>query len=196
MYERFSDPARKVMALAQEEAHHLNHEYIGTEHILLGLIRLGSGTGITVLNRLSITPEAVQRELKWNLLSGPEGAAGVGKLPQAPRAKKVMEYAIEEARNLHHDYVGTEHLLLGLLREREGLAAQALTKLGLKVEAVREAVALVLGSSNLTPESGPAIPPIHPTVQRGEQTISYKVKPDTLSRVMADLILWQEKNGV
>ncbi|HMD53448.1 MAG TPA: Clp protease N-terminal domain-containing protein, partial [Phycisphaerae bacterium] len=145
MYERFTDRARKVMALANQEAQRFNHEYIGTEHILLGLVKEGSGVGATVLKNLDIDLRKVRLEVEKLVKSGPDMVT-MGKLPQTPRAKKVIEYAIEEARNLGHNYVGTEHLLLGLLRERDGVAAQVLMNLGLKLEEVREEVLNLLGA--------------------------------------------------
>ncbi len=145
MFERLTDRARKVMALANQEAQRLNHEYIGTEHILLGLVKEGSGVGANVLKNLDIDLRKVRLEVEKLVKSGPEMVT-MGKLPQTPRAKKVIEYAIEEARNLNHNYVGTEHLLLGLLREHDGVAAQVLMNLSLKLEEVREEVLNLLGA--------------------------------------------------
>ena len=145
MFERLTDRARKVMALANQEAQRFNHEYIGTEHILLGLVKEGSGVGANVLKNLDIDLRKVRLEVEKLVKSGPEMVT-MGKLPQTPRAKKVLEYAIEEARNLNHNYVGTEHLLLGLLREQDGVAAQVLMNLGVKLEEVREEVLNLLGA--------------------------------------------------
>src|SRR5437588_6692431 len=145
MYERFTDRARKVMQLANQEAQRFNHEYIGTEHILLGLVKEGSGVAANVLKNLDIDLRKIRLEVEKLVKSGPEMVT-MGKLPQTPRAKKVIEYAIEEARNLNHNYVGTEHLLLGLLREHDGVAAQVLMNLGLKLEEVREEVLNLLGA--------------------------------------------------
>src|SRR5688572_31497914 len=144
MYERFTDRGRKVMQLANQEAQRFNHEYIGTEHILLGLVKEGSGVAANVLKNLDVDLRKIRLEVEKLVQSGPEMVT-MGKLPQTPRAKKVIEYAIEEARNLNHNYVGTEHLLLGLLREEEGVAAQVLRNLGLKLEDVREEVLNLLG---------------------------------------------------
>ncbi len=155
MFERLTDRARKVMALANQEAQRFNHEYIGTEHILLGLVKEGSGVGANVLKNLGVDLRRVRLEVEKLVKSGPEMVT-LGKLPQTPRAKKVIEYAIEEARNLNHNYVGTEHLLLGLLREHDGVAAQVLMNLGLKLEDVREEVLNLLGAgvdSDEAPES-------------------------------------------
>jgi ATP-dependent Clp protease ATP-binding subunit ClpC len=152
MYERFTDRARKVMQLANQEAQRFNHEYIGTEHILLGLVKEGSGVAANVLKNLDIDLRKIRLEVEKIVQSGPDMVT-MGKLPQTPRAKKVIEYSIEEARNLNHNYVGTEHLLLGLLREQEGVAAQVLMNLGLKLEDVREEVLNLLGH-NMDPNEG------------------------------------------
>ncbi|MCA9193262.1 MAG: AAA family ATPase, partial [Planctomycetales bacterium] len=144
MYERFTDRARKVMQLANQEAQRFNHEYIGTEHILLGLVKEGSGVAANVLKNLDVDLRKIRLEVEKLVQSGPEMVT-IGKLPQTPRAKKVIEYSMEEARNLNHNYVGTEHILLGLLREQEGVAAQVLMNLGLKLEDVREEVLNLLG---------------------------------------------------
>ncbi len=145
MFERFTDRARKVMALANQEAQRFNHEYIGTEHILLGLVKEGSGVGATVLKNLDVDIKKLRLEVEKLVKSGPDMVT-MGKLPQTPRAKKVIEYAIEEARALNHNYVGTEHILLGLLRESEGIAAQVMMNLGLKLEDVRQEVLNLLGA--------------------------------------------------
>src|SRR3989454_9591075 len=152
MYERFTDRARKVMQLANQEAQRFNHEYIGTEHILLGLVKEGSGVAANVLKNLDIDLRKIRLEIEKIVQSGPDMVT-MGKLPQTPRAKKVIEYSIEEARNLNHNYVGTEHLLLGLLREQEGVAAQVLMNLGLKLEDVREEVLNLLGHNMDSGES-------------------------------------------
>ncbi len=144
MYERFTDRARKVMQLANQEAQRFNHEYIGTEHILLGLVKEGSGVAANVLKNLDVDLRKIRLEVEKIVQSGPDMVT-MGKLPQTPRAKKVIEYSMEEARNLNHNYVGTEHILLGLLREQEGVAAQVLMNLGLKLEDVREEVLNLLG---------------------------------------------------
>ncbi|MDX1926204.1 MAG: ATP-dependent Clp protease ATP-binding subunit [Pirellulaceae bacterium] len=153
MYERFTDRARKVMQLANQEAQRFNHEYIGTEHILLGLVKEGSGVAANVLKNLDVDLRKIRLEVEKLVQSGPEMVT-IGKLPQTPRAKKVIEYSMEEARNLNHNYVGTEHILLGLLREQEGVAAQVLMNLGLKLEDVREEVLNLLGHGMESGESG------------------------------------------
>src|SRR5438094_1787501 len=146
MYERFTDRARKVMQLANQEAQRFNHEYIGTEHILLGLVKEGSGVAANVLKNLDIDLRKIRLEVEKIVPSGPDMVT-MGKLPQTPRAKKVIEYAIEEARDLKHNYVGTEHLLLGLLREEGGVAGQVLLNLGVSLDAVRMEVLILLDPS-------------------------------------------------
>lgn len=121
MYERFTESARQVMQFANHEAQRLNHEYIGTEHILLGLIKEGTGLAIEILGSMGIDLKKIPEEIMKIVQSGPE-IITMGKLHQTPRAKKIIEYAMEEARSFKHDYVGSEHLLLGLLREGEGVA--------------------------------------------------------------------------
>ncbi|HEY1066758.1 MAG TPA: Clp protease N-terminal domain-containing protein, partial [Pirellulales bacterium] len=153
MYERFTDRARKVMQLANQEAQRFNHEYIGTEHVLLGLIKEGSGVAANVLKNLDVDLRKIRLEVEKLVQSGPDMVT-MGKLPQTPRAKKVIEYSMEEARHLNHNYVGTEHILLGLLREQEGVAAQVLMNLGLKLEEVREEVLNLLGHGLEGEESG------------------------------------------
>jgi len=164
MFERFTDRARKVMALANQEAQRFNHEYIGTEHILLGLVKEGSGVGATVLKNLDVDIKKLRLEIEKLVKSGPDMVT-MGKLPQTPRAKKVIEYAIEEARSLNHNYVGTEHILLGLLRESEGIAAQVLMNLGLKLEEVRQEVLNLLGAGVEDEVSGLGMK-VGPTVSR------------------------------
>ena len=146
MYERFTDRARKVMQLANQEAQRFNHEYIGTEHILLGLIKEGSGVAANVLKNLDVDLRKIRLEVEKLMESGPDMVI-MGKLPQTPRAKKVIEYAMEEARNLNHNYVGDEHLLLCLMRDQEGVAGIVLLrKLGLTLEEVRAEVLRLLGA--------------------------------------------------
>ena len=157
MYERFTDRARKVMQLANQEAQRFNHEYIGTEHILLGLVKEGSGVAANVLKNLDVDLRKIRLEVERIVQHGQGGDQVVmGRLPHTPRAKKVIEYSVEEARNLNHSYVGTEHLLLGLLREHEGVAAQVLMNLGLKLDDVREEVLNLLGHNPMPNENEPA----------------------------------------
>lgn len=136
MFERFTERTRQAMQQANQEAQRLHHEYIGTEHILLGLIKVGEGMAITILNKMGVNLHDIKADLEQIVVAGPD-LVTMGKLPQTPRTKKVVEYALEESRMLNQSHVGTEHLLLGLLREEGGLAAQVLTKLGVKIADVR-----------------------------------------------------------
>ncbi len=145
MFERFTERARKVMSLARQEAQRLNHEYIGTEHILLGLVQEGSGVAANVLKNMDVELRKIRSEVEKMVQAG-SNTIQMGQLPFTPRAKKVLELALEEANNLGHNYIGTEHLLLGLLRENESVAAQGLINLGLKLEDVREEVLEFLGA--------------------------------------------------
>jgi ATP-dependent Clp protease ATP-binding subunit ClpC len=154
MFDRFTDRARKVMQLARQEAARLNHEYIGTEHILLGLIQEGSGVAANVLRSLEVELSKIRHEIEKLVSAGP-GTITMGQIPFTPRAKKVLEFAVDEARELGHNYIGTEHLLLGLLRETEGKAAQVLLNLNLRLDEVRETVLEELGASDAQqPEGG------------------------------------------
>ena len=159
MYERFTDRARKVMQLANQEAQRFNHEYVGTEHILLGLIKEGGGVAANVLKNLDVDLRKIRVEVERLVQSGPDMVT-MGRLPQTPRAKKVIEYSMEEARNLNHNYVGTEHILLGLLREQEGVAAQVLMNLGLKLDEVREEALNLLGRGQESGGDPPSRPPL------------------------------------
>jgi ATP-dependent Clp protease ATP-binding subunit ClpA len=150
MYERFTARARRVMHLANQEAQQLNHEYIGTEHILLGLISTDEGTAIKILQSLGMDLEKIRMEVRKLVVNGIEIVTG--QLPKTPRAKKVIEFAMEEVRNLKHEQLGTGHFLLGLLREQEGVAAQVLMNLGLKIEEVRDEVIKSSNSSQVSPE--------------------------------------------
>ncbi len=154
MFERFTDRARRVVVLAQEEARLLDHSYIGTEHVLLGLLHEGEGVAAAVLGSLGVDrgrAQAVVVELVGRGTSAP-----AGHVPFTPRAEKVLELSLREALQLGHNYIGTEHLLLGLIREGEGVGAQALRSFGLELPATRDAVVDVLGG--LTPQPG-RVPP-------------------------------------
>jgi ATP-dependent Clp protease ATP-binding subunit ClpC len=142
MFERFTDRARRVLVLAQEEARLLNPSFIGTEHILLGLIHEGEGLAAQALASLDISLEAVRTRVNETI--GPAGASPTGSPPFTPRAKKVLELSLREALQLGHNYIGTEHILLGLVREGEGVAAQVLVSLGADLSRVREAVIKLL----------------------------------------------------
>ncbi|MBI1991793.1 MAG: ATP-dependent Clp protease ATP-binding subunit, partial [Candidatus Omnitrophica bacterium] len=155
MFNKFTERARKVILLAKEEAKRFNHDYIGTEHILLGLIREGEGVAAAVLQKLGLSPEKIRLEVEKLVQSGPSTMVS-GDIPFTPKAKKVIELAMEEARSLGHNYIGTEHLLLGLIREGEGVASQVLMNLGLDLNRVRNEVITLLGSSSPTPTGGGA----------------------------------------
>jgi ATP-dependent Clp protease ATP-binding subunit ClpC len=143
VYERFTDRARKVLKLANQEAQRLNHEYIGTEHILLGLVKEGSGVAANVLKNLDIGQQ-VRSEIE-KIVSGGRETPFPAKRPLSPRAKKIVEYAANEARSLKNNYVGTQHLLLALFQENEGVAAQVLMNLGLTLERVRRETLNLIG---------------------------------------------------
>ena len=153
MFERFTDRARRVVVLAQEEARLLNHNYIGTEHILLGLIHEGEGVAAKALESLGISLENVRNQVEE--IIGEGGSAPSGSIPFTPRSKKVMELALREALQLGNNWVGTEHLLLGLIREGEGIAAQVLVSLGGSLDMVRRAVINILKG---TQEKEPGTP--------------------------------------
>src|SRR6267143_2056276 len=151
----FTDRVRKVLQMAREEAARLHHEYVGTEHILLGLIREGEGVAAAVLTNLNVDLEEIQQKIEETVKKGKAAAAAGPDLPYTSRAKKVLELAMSEARELNHSYVGTEHLLLGLLREEKGIAAQVLTDAGVNLEQARAETLRLLGSEMpATPAGG------------------------------------------
>jgi ATP-dependent Clp protease ATP-binding subunit ClpA len=154
MFERFTDRARRVVAQAQEEARMLDHGYIGTEHILLGLISEGEGVGARALDSLGISLDAVRQQVEEIIGRGQH--APTGHIPFTPRAKKVLELSLREALQLGHNYIGTEHILLGLIHEGDGVAAQVLVRLGADLNRVREQVIQLLdGHSAEEPVSAP-----------------------------------------
>ncbi len=142
MFERFTDRARRVLVLAQEEARMQNHDYIGTEHILLGLLYEGEGVAGKALSSLGISHEMIRQQVLSLVPQGSESP--VGHIPFTPRAKKVMELSLREALQLGHNYIGTEHILLALIREGEGVGAQALGSLGAELNMVRQQVIQLL----------------------------------------------------
>uniref|UniRef100_UPI002FC3C859 Clp protease N-terminal domain-containing protein n=1 Tax=Catenuloplanes japonicus TaxID=33876 RepID=UPI002FC3C859 len=162
MFERFTDRARRVVVLAQEEARMLNHNYIGTEHILLGLIHEGEGVAAKALESLGISLEGVRQQVEEIIGQGQQAPSG--HIPFTPRAKKVLELSLREALQLGHNYIGTEHILLGLIREGEGVAAQVLVKLGADLNRVRQQVIQLLsgyqdkGAAAATTATGEAAP--------------------------------------
>jgi ATP-dependent Clp protease ATP-binding subunit ClpC len=151
VFERFTDQARRAVVLAQEEARMLNHNYIGTEHILLGLLREHDGVAGKALASLDITIEAVRRQVEE--IVGQGRAAPTGHIPFTPRSKKVLELSLREALQLGHNYIGTEHILLGVIREGEGVATQVLVKLGANLNRVRETVIQLLAGYTIEAEA-------------------------------------------
>mgnify|MGYP000494629732 CR=1 FL=1 len=145
MYDRLTPRAKKVISYARQEAQRLGHKYIGTEHLLLGLIREGTGMAATVLHKLEVEPKRIRLEVEKIVKNGSEVSYTGKDLPFAPRTKKALQYAVEEAKRLGHNYIGTEHLLLGLLKEKDGVAAQVLTQLGVDVDEVQEELFDLLG---------------------------------------------------
>ena len=180
----FTERVRKVLAMAREEAARLHHEYVGTEHILLGLIREGEGVAAAVLNNLSVDLEEIQQKIEETVKKGKAAQASGPDLPYTSRAKKVLELAMGEARELNHSYVGTEHLLLGLLREEKGIAAQVLSESGVNLEAARAETLRLLGTE--MPQGGtpgqPSVVP-QPAAAKGEK----KSKTPALDHFCRDL---------
>ncbi len=146
MFDKLSGRAKKVIELAREEAERLNHGYIGTEHILLGLVKEGGGVAVNVFQNLSIDLEEIRVETEKAVPLGPDIAI-VGELPFTPRVKQVLVYAMEEARVSGINYMGTEHQLLGLLMEHEGAAAKVLANLGVNLEDVQDEISILMGNS-------------------------------------------------
>ena len=146
MHDKFTERVRKVMYLAREEAARLQHDYIGTEHLLLGVIREGEGIAATVLNNLGLDLDAIRQAVE-SMVAATGGTLTIGEIPFTPRAKRVLELSVDEARQLGHNYVGTEHLLLGLIREGEGVAARVLLELGVDRKKVREETLKLLGGT-------------------------------------------------
>ena len=154
MFNRFTERARKVVILAKEEAKRFNHDYIGTEHLLLGLIKEGEGVAAAVLQNLGLSLDAIRLEVEKLVQPGPATVIS-GDIPFTPKAKKVIEVAMDEARHFGHNYIGTEHLLSGLIREGEGIASQVLLNLGLDLARVRNETMALLGS--VTPGQAPSV---------------------------------------
>jgi ATP-dependent Clp protease ATP-binding subunit ClpC len=168
----FTDRVRKVLQMAREEAARLHHEYVGTEHILLGLIREGEGVAAAVLTNLNVDLEEIQQKIEETVKKGKAAAAAGPDLPYTSRAKKVLELAMSEARELNHSYVGTEHLLLGLLREEKGIAAQVLTDAGVNLEQARAETLRLLGSEmpSTAPAGSPGTPAPSPKSEKKSKT--------------------------
>lgn len=185
MFNKFTERARKVILLAKQESKRFNHDYIGTEHILLGLLREGEGVAAAVLQSLGLSLDQIRLEVEKLVQPGPATVVS-GDLPFTPKAKKVMELAMDEARALGHNYIGTEHLLLGLMREGEGVASQVFLSLGLDLERVRDEVIKLLGSttpgaSGETPAGGGNVP------QGPQQTAQSRTKTPALDSFGRDL---------
>ena len=179
----FTDRVRKVLQMAREEAARLHHEYVGTEHILLGLIREGEGVAAAVLQNLNVDLDDIQQKIEETVKKGKAAAAAGPDLPYTSRAKKVLELAMTEAREINHSYVGTEHLLLGLLREEKGIAAQVLTDAGVSLEASRAETLRLLGSDMPQPAGGGAPPPQQAAQPKAEK----KSKTPALDHFCRDL---------
>jgi ATP-dependent Clp protease ATP-binding subunit ClpC len=145
-FDKFTERARKVLSLAQEEAQRFKHNYIGTEHLLLGLVREGEGVAAKVLQKLGVDLQAVRNAVEF--IIGRGDRIVLGEIGLTPRAKKVIELAIDEARRMNHHYIGTEHLLLGLIREGEGVAAGVLESLGVKLDQARKETLAMLGGGS------------------------------------------------
>jgi ATP-dependent Clp protease ATP-binding subunit ClpC len=144
MFERFTERARKVVVLAQEEARHFNHNYIGTEHLLLGLLREDEGVAARALASLNVTLDEVREQVESIVGYGEEGTGA--QAPFTPRSKKVLELALREALQLGHNYIGTEHILLGLVKEKESVASQMLSSMGVEADEVHRRVIRMLGA--------------------------------------------------
>src|SRR6266581_8085973 len=156
----FSDRVRRVLQMAREEAARLHHHYVGTEHILLALIREGEGIAAAVLTNLAVELEAIAQRIEETVKKGKATARAGPDLPYTSRAKKVLEFAMSEARELNYTYVGTEHLLLGVLREEKGIGAQVLTDAGVTLETARSEVLRVLGTKGSeASDTTPLVPP-------------------------------------
>ncbi|NLM45690.1 MAG: ATP-dependent Clp protease ATP-binding subunit [Firmicutes bacterium] len=179
---RYTQRAQKVLLLAQEEARRLSHNFVGTEHILLGLIREGSGIAARVLLSLGVEPDAVRTEIEKLMGRGDQHVTL--NLSYTPRAKKVIELAFEEARNLGHNYVGTEHLLLGLIREGEGIAAQVLTNMGVDLDKARKSVLAHLGSAEGQPQAEGGQATATPTVDQFGRDLTKLAKEGKLDPVI------------
>jgi hypothetical protein len=187
MFERFTDRARRVVVLAQEEARLLNHNHIGTEHILLGLIHEGEGIAYLALTELGISLDAVRAQVEAEIGQGSEAPGG--HIPFTPRAKKVLELSLREALQLGHNYIGTEHILLGLIREGEGVAAQVLVGLGADLDRVRQQVVQLLATAGASQAEQVAAGPSRIREQAVTAMVaggpgSYRDEPAELVRVV------------
>jgi ATP-dependent Clp protease ATP-binding subunit ClpC len=189
VFERFTERARQVVVLAQEEARALRHNYIGTEHILLGLLREEEGIAARVLESLGVTVEAVRAQVARIVGQGDEVAGG--QIPLTPRAKRVLELALRETLSLGHNWIGTEHVLLGLARENEGVAMQILLNHGVASDRIRDEVVRMLGGP---PPGGVAPPPI-PWVG-GRRPSSFRRTPPPYVLVVVGWLLFAIALGI
>src|SRR5512144_494452 len=183
----FTDRVRKVLQMAREEAARLHHEYVGTEHILLGLIREGEGVAAAVLTNLNVDLEDIQQKIEETVKKGKAAAAAGPDLPYTSRAKKVLELAMKEARELNHTYVGTEHLLLGLIAEGKGIAAQVLVEAGATLDVTRNEVLRILGSPHSEYQAGEPLLRRRPAVRKSTEPTARPTLPitDRARRVLA-----------
>ena len=170
MFERFTDRARRTIVLAQEEARMLNHNYLGTEHILLALVYEGEGVGAKALESLGISHDGVRQQIEEIIGRGQRAPSG--HIPFTPRAKKVLELSLREALQLGHTYIGTEHILLGLIREGDGVAAQVLVRLGADLDRTRQQVIEVLHGHVASVESVESVELGGVRVGPGEDTVA------------------------
>lgn len=181
MFGRFTERAQKVLALSQEEAIRLKHNNIGTEHILLGLVREGEGIAAKALYGLGLSAEKIQEEVETLIGNGQEISQTIH---YTPRAKKVIELSMDEARKLGHSYVGTEHILLGLIREGEGVAARVLTNLGVSLNKARQQVLQLLGNSEASVQGGSAASVSTPTLDSLARDLTAIAREDSLDPVI------------
>ena len=188
MFDKFTDRARKVIALARQEAERLRNDYIGTEHVLMGLIKEGSGVASNILENLNIEPEKVLLEIEKIVQPG-SNMVTMGQLPFTPRTKKMLEYSLEEMRNLGHNYIGTEHLLLGLIRENDSEAAQVMISMGIELDLVRKEVLKILGADGdaVGVGSGGAQVPNQPSAQPSSSASSKTPALDAFGRDLTEL---------
>ena len=170
MFERFTDRARRVVVLAQEEARRLDHNYIGTEHLLLGLIREADGVAAKALESLGIGLDAVRQQVEEIIGQGQQAPSG--HIPFTPRAKKVLELSLREALQLGHNYIGTEHILLGLIREADGVAAQVLVRLGADLNRVRQQVIQLLHGHSAAEQELRLLPEVKTRLEALEQRLT------------------------
>jgi ATP-dependent Clp protease ATP-binding subunit ClpC len=180
MFERFTDRARRVVVFAQDEARGLNHNWIGTEHLLLAVIREGHGVGAKALESMQISLDATRQQVE-SMIGRGQNPVGDGHIPFTPRAKKVLELSLREALQIGHNYIGTEHILLGLIREGDGVAAQVLVSLGCDLNRARQQVIQLLHGH---PGKQPALPTIGEEL--GDRLASMAARLAVIERVLGD----------